>query len=74
MTENLKVAMAQFKKRKAQSAKKKQIDSSSLPAGSPMYYYCRFCGELTEVLSEGHINRPRTVCTPCEFLNQHGLI
>lgn len=70
---NLDVAMRQFKKRK-KANKGKQVDNSSLYAGSPMYYYCRYCGELTECLPESHWNSPKTVCDPCDVLHQHGLI
>lgn len=33
-----------FEKRKAANAKKNQIDNANLYAGSPMYYYCKLCG------------------------------
>jgi hypothetical protein len=67
------LAMNTYKERKAAN-EGKQVDNSSLPAGSPMYYYCRFCGAHTETLSEGHWGRPQTVCDPCKILRDHGLI
>ncbi len=70
---DLKVAMEQFKKRKAAN-KGKQIDNSSLYAGSPMYFYCRFCGEHTDTLPESYLCTPKRVCEPCEILHAHGLI
>lgn len=70
---DLKVAMAQFKKRQKEN-KGKQIDNSSLYAGSPMYFYCRFCGCQTAVLPEDYTCTPKRVCDPCEILHAHGLV
>jgi hypothetical protein len=61
-----------FRKRKAENAKKEQINNARLPAGSPMYFYCRYCGDSTAVLPEGYTCKPRTVCVPCEGLEQLG--
>jgi hypothetical protein len=68
------LALDLFKKRKAANDPNQQINNSSLPAGSPMYYYCRCCGEHTETLPESHIRRPKTVCDPCKILLDHGVI
>lgn len=51
-----------------------QIDNSTLPAGCNMIYYCRHCGIHTQTLPESHFGRPKTICTPCEVLDAHGLI
>ena len=67
-----KLALAQFQKRFFQNLGK-QIDNSKLYAGSPMTYYCRYCGEKTQVLPEAHMGVPRTVCVGCEPLQLHGL-
>lgn len=71
---DLDVAMAQFKKRKEANAKVEQVNNSDLPAGSPMYFYCLYCGGLTDCLPESYIGKPRRVCEPCEVLRLHGLI
>jgi hypothetical protein len=68
-----KIALEQFKKRKVAN-EGKQIDNSRLHAGSPMVYYCRFCGEHTETLPESHLKAPKTTCDPCKILRDHGLI
>lgn len=68
-----KLALEQYEKRKKEN-EGKQINNSSLPAGSPMYYYCKFCGAHTQTLPEGHWSRPITKCVPCEALHIHGLI
>jgi hypothetical protein len=67
------LAISTFVERKTKNAGK-QIDNSTLYAGSPMYYYCRHCECHTQTLSESHSGRPITVCTPCEALDVHGLI
>ena len=68
------LALKKYAERLAANASKTKIDNGSLPAGSPMHYYCRFCGEPTETLPEGHLGRPRTACEPCQVLRDHGLI
>lgn len=68
-----KLAMEQYEKRKAAN-QGKQIDNSRFYAGSPMYYYCKFCGAHTETLPEGHFGRAKVVCDPCKILHDHGLI
>jgi hypothetical protein len=68
------LALKQFKRRKTVNAEKQQVDNSSLYAGSPMHYYCRFCGDETETLPENHVTAPKTSCDPCKVLRDHGLI
>jgi len=70
---NVEVALEQFRKRKVDN-QGKQIDNSSLRAGSSMHYYCKFCGEHTETLPESHFGAPKVICDPCKVLNDHGLI
>lgn len=67
------LALEQYHLRREKYAGK-QIDNNALPAGSPMYYYCKFCGCPTETLSELHMSVPKTKCDPCEALHIHGLI
>jgi hypothetical protein len=71
---DLDVALKQFNKRKKANKKKKQVDNASLPAGAPMYFYCRFCGQHTETLPEGYFGKAKTICDPCNLLYLHGLI
>lgn len=70
---NAEVALAQFEKRVKENAGK-QVNNSSLPAGSPMFYYCRFCGAHICTLPELHTQFVRDICTPCDALLTHGLI
>ncbi len=67
------LAMQQYRKRKADN-QGKEINNSSLPAGSPMYYYCKYCGAHTETLPECHMRAPKVVCDPCAPLRLHGLV
>jgi hypothetical protein len=42
------------------------IDNASLPAGSPMYYYCKSCGHQTAVLPENwYLTPPPKFCDWC---------
>jgi len=68
------LALRTFEERKAANKGKERIDNSSLPAGSPMYFYCKFCGDETDTLPESYIGRPKTTCDPCKVLRDHGLI
>jgi hypothetical protein len=52
--------------------KPKRIDNSSLPAGAPMYYYCKACGHIADVLPESHLFRPRQLCEECQALKDLG--
>lgn len=67
------LAIDKFVERKLKHAGK-QIDNSTLYAGSPMHYYCRHCDVKTDVLSEGHFGSPVTVCTACQALDAQGLM
>lgn len=61
-----KEAQERFKARKAEAREKGQIDNADLYAGSPMYYYCRHCGLLSDVLPESWwIQGPRCWCDAC---------
>lgn len=49
-----------------------QIYNASLPAGSPMYYYCDSCGHLADTLPEAHVSTPRSFCDECQALQDLG--
>ena len=46
----------------------KQWDNSALPAGSPMFFYCKVCGHTADVLPESYWGRPAQHCTQCQEL------
>jgi hypothetical protein len=49
-----------------------KVDNSALHAGSPMYYYCRSCGWLSDVLPEDHLSQPKRLCAPCKLMQDQG--
>ena len=57
-------ALRALKKRRADQPK--QIDNSGLYAGSPMYFYCRLCGHLSDVKPESYRDTPKHYCGPCQ--------
>ncbi len=75
MTEfNIEIAMETFNKRVEENKDNERIDNGRLPAGAPMYFYCRKCGDSTDVLPESYLCTPKTICDPCKVLANHGLI
>jgi len=48
------------------------IHNASLYAGSPMYYYCVSCGHKSDVLSESHFCKPKSLCKECQALKDCG--
>jgi hypothetical protein len=70
---NRESAMRAFRKRKDMNMGK-QINNSSLQAGSPMYFYCRFCGVQTDVLPESYTTIPCKICSECDHLHELKLI
>lgn len=65
-----------FLKRKEENSKKKRVNNASLRAGSPMYYYCKYCG--AEDIKPECFN-PRTdpikdPCDACRELIEKGLM
>jgi hypothetical protein len=71
--EEVKIAQDNFQKRKKRN-KGNRIDNASLRAGSPMYFFCKYCDETTGVLPEGYMGTPRQVCTACQKLEELGAI
>jgi hypothetical protein len=48
------------------------IKNETLYAGSVMYFYCRVCGWLSDLLPEGFISKPRHVCSECQLMKDRG--
>jgi transcription elongation factor Elf1 len=64
------VALKALADRRKRNEKKRRIDNSSLPAGSPMYFDCLSCnGDI--VVPEGYISRPK-LCDECGALKDLG--
>ena len=49
-------------------------DNADLPAGSPMYYYCKACGKFITALPEAHFSPAPRYCEDCEDLHQEALL
>lgn len=47
-----------------------QINNSALPAGSPMYFYCKICGHQSDRLPESYTCRPRQYCEDCQDIKK----
>lgn len=47
-----------------------QIDNATLHAGSPMYFYCRVCGWLSDVKGESYIIPPAKLCKECMAIKE----
>ena len=58
---------------KRREDKGEQIANASLPAGSPMYYYCKSCGALADTLPENwFLGSPKKLCDECQALKDLG--
>lgn len=71
-TQGKEVALSALHKRREENKKKKKINNASLPAGSPMYFYCIACDGLAEVCSEGYTHSPKRLCDECQALKDLG--
>jgi hypothetical protein len=49
-----------------------QIQNDTLPAHSPMWFYCRSCGHLADKKQECYLFQPKGLCTECEGLADMG--
>lgn len=66
--------LAELKKRQEANVGK-QIDNDSLPAGSPMYFYCTECGALSDKKPENYDPNRSPVknhCSDCRTLIANG--
>lgn len=61
-------------RRKSDAEKLERVKNDGLPAGSPMYYYCRFCGTHVATLPETHREPAPTICVKCKWLDNVGLM
>lgn len=66
-------ALEVLRKRREENAGKERINNSRLPAGDPMYYYCKACGGLADALPEGwFLGGPKKLCDECQALKDLG--
>lgn len=72
--EEVEIAQENFRKRRTKNASRTRINNASLPAGSPMYFYCRHCLAHTDARPELYVTQPVTICEPCKALERLGAI
>lgn len=65
-------ALEGLRQRREAAKEQKDINNSSLPAGSPMFYYCNGCGLQNIVLPEAHLQMPPKLCTECQAMLDMG--
>ena len=65
-------ALVQFHRRRRICAQIEKVDNAELHAGSPFYFYCRYCGVPTEVLPEDYLFAPKRECSQCQGLKDAG--
>lgn len=63
-------AQAALKARREDQPEK--IDNSSLPAGSPMYFYCISCGHLSDTKPENYLTPVKKICDECAAMKELG--
>lgn len=62
-------ALEELEKKKEGAKDIERVNNNDLPAGAPMYYYCRLCGLEVGVLSETYVGSSPKLCYhPCQQL------
>lgn len=73
-SEQKELVFTKLRERIAKAATEEKIDNSKLYAGSSMYFYCKLCGLLADVLPESYITPPRKHCEDCgRLFKEYGL-
>lgn len=63
-------ALEALRRRRANPPEK--IDNAALPAGAPMYFYCRSCGHIADVKPETYQPPRARLCKECQEMKDHG--
>lgn len=58
--------------KKRRKNKPEEINNSSLPVGSPMYFYCISCGHISDSLPESYTCLPKNTCDECYAMKELG--
>lgn len=68
-------ALKAFEERKKKaSAPGYRVKNWELPAGSPIYFYCKGCGIHHATVSESYIYPPHPFCDACQAMKDAGLV
>lgn len=65
-------ALAAFRARKKARAKIEQVCNGRLYAGSSMYFYCKHCGDISDIKGESYTNEVNHTCRQCKALQDEG--
>lgn len=65
-------AIEQYVRRVVFASTHETYDSEQLPAGSPIFVYCKHCGILIERLPEDYLFPPFHECSQCLGLKTQG--
>lgn len=62
-----------FEERRKKGAREKKIHNAHLHAGSPMFFYCRRCRCIADVLSEDFVVQTKKLCDECQEMEDMDL-
>jgi len=65
-------ALEALRNRREENAQKKKINNADLPAGAPMYFYCKSCDALADTKPELYTDTPKKLCDECQALKDLG--
>lgn len=74
-TQGKESALKALSERREQAKQEEQINNASLSAGELMYYYCKSCGLLADVLPENwdpRFTQRKKLCAECQALKDLG--
>lgn len=67
-----KKAIELFQARVIRARREGRINNTDLPAGSPMYFYCNYCGILCDKVEEEYIFSVYHECSQCRGMMKEG--
>jgi hypothetical protein len=65
-------ALQKLAERRENAKHRTKLDNATLPAGSPMYFYCIACGLLADTKPESYNTPPKKLCDECQALKEVG--
>lgn len=65
-------ALEALRRRREKNAGKEKVNNALRPAGSSMYFYCRSCDDVADILPETYISPPKKLCKECQALKDKG--
>ena len=65
-------AIQQFVLRLRQANSMGVVKNDAFLADEPMYFYCKYCGLICDILPENYLFPPHRICSQCLGLSQSG--